>query len=184
MTSTAAELNALDGITSTVTELNYTDGVTSAIQTQMDAKAALASPTFTGVPAAPTATTGTDTTQVATTAYVVDEIPNQLNATGLAPLYGCRAWVNFDGSGTIRGSGNVASVTRNGTGDFSITFTTAMPDANYSSFAMVSDSATGSAVTQIDAGNVPTASVLRIRCKNAATNGTINPSFVMVSVFR
>tara|TARA_R110002153_G_scaffold120879_1_gene266129 strand:- start:304 stop:1080 length:777 start_codon:yes stop_codon:yes gene_type:complete len=70
VTATAAELNALDGITSTVTELNYTDGVTSAIQTQMDAKAALASPTFTGVPAAPTATAGTDTTQVATTAFV------------------------------------------------------------------------------------------------------------------
>jgi hypothetical protein len=44
ITSTAAELNVLDGITSTVTELNYTDGVTSAIQTQIDAKAALNSP--------------------------------------------------------------------------------------------------------------------------------------------
>lgn len=48
VTSTAAELNALDGITATVTELNYTDGVTSAIQTQLDAKAPSASPTFTG----------------------------------------------------------------------------------------------------------------------------------------
>ncbi len=38
ITSTAAELNALDGITATVTELNYTDGVTSSIQTQLDAK--------------------------------------------------------------------------------------------------------------------------------------------------
>lgn len=43
ITSTAAELNALDGITSTVTELNYTDGVTSSIQTQLDAKAPLIS---------------------------------------------------------------------------------------------------------------------------------------------
>jgi hypothetical protein len=74
VTSTAAELNALDGITATVTELNYTDGVTSAIQTQMDAKAALASPTFTGVPAAPTAASATDTTQVATTAFVQTEL--------------------------------------------------------------------------------------------------------------
>ena len=40
ITSTAAELNLLDGVTSTTTELNYTDGVTSAIQTQLDAKAA------------------------------------------------------------------------------------------------------------------------------------------------
>lgn len=48
ITSTAAELNALDGITATVTELNHTDGVTSNIQTQLDAKAPTASPTFTG----------------------------------------------------------------------------------------------------------------------------------------
>jgi len=71
VTSTAAELNALDGITATVTELNYTDGVTSAIQTQMDTKAPLASPTFTGTPVAPTAAVNVNTTQVATTAYVI-----------------------------------------------------------------------------------------------------------------
>ena len=48
LTATAAELNTLDDITATVTELNYTDGVTSNIQTQLDAKAPTASPTFTG----------------------------------------------------------------------------------------------------------------------------------------
>jgi len=48
VTSTATELNLLDGVTATTTELNYVDGVTSAIQTQLDAKAPLASPTFTG----------------------------------------------------------------------------------------------------------------------------------------
>ena len=48
VTSTAVELNILDGATLTVTELNYVDGVTSAIQTQMNLKAPLASPTFTG----------------------------------------------------------------------------------------------------------------------------------------
>ena len=47
VTSTAAELNILDGVTATATELNYVDGVTSSIQTQLDAKAPLASPTFT-----------------------------------------------------------------------------------------------------------------------------------------
>jgi hypothetical protein len=56
--------------------------------------------------------------------------------SGTAPLYGCRAWVNFDGTTatpcTIRGSGNVTSVNRNATGDYTINFTTAMPDANYS----------------------------------------------------
>lgn len=58
VTSSAAELNALDGITSTVTELNYTDGVTSAIQTQLNAKAPIASPTFTGTLTVPVGLTG------------------------------------------------------------------------------------------------------------------------------
>jgi hypothetical protein len=60
----------------------------------------------------------------------------ELNATGSAPIYACRAWCNFDGTtatpSTIRGSGNVSSVTKNGTGDYTINFTTAMPDTNYS----------------------------------------------------
>lgn len=71
VTATASELNALDGITATVTELNYTDGVTSNIQTQLNAKAPLASPALTGVPTVPTATTGTDTNQIASCAFVV-----------------------------------------------------------------------------------------------------------------
>jgi hypothetical protein len=50
-----------------------------------------------------------------------------------AVAYGCRAWVNFNGTGTpaIRGSGNVSSITDNGTGDYTVNFTNAMPDANY-----------------------------------------------------
>jgi hypothetical protein len=66
-------------------------------------------------------------------------------ASGSAPSYACRAWVNFDGTRDttgaastantnrlIRSSGNVTSVLRNGTGDYTITFTTPMSDANYS----------------------------------------------------
>jgi hypothetical protein len=51
-----------------------------------------------------------------------------------AVAYGCRAWVNFDGTGTpaIRASGNVSSITDNSTGNYTVNFTTAMPDANYS----------------------------------------------------
>lgn len=60
-------------------------------------------------------------------------ILSALNATGSAPIYAARAWVNFNGTGTvaIRASGNVTSITDNGTGDYTINFTTAMPDANY-----------------------------------------------------
>jgi len=55
--------------------------------------------------------------------------------TGSAPYYGTRAWANFDGTqtGTItpRASGNIASIVKNSTGVYTVTFTTAMPDANY-----------------------------------------------------
>jgi hypothetical protein len=46
-----------------------------------------------------------------------------------------KAWVNFNGTGTvaIRGSGNVSSITDNGTGDYTVNFTTALADANYAS---------------------------------------------------
>jgi hypothetical protein len=52
----------------------------------------------------------------------------------VATAYGCRAWVNFNGTGTvaIRASGNVTSITDNGVGNYTVNFTTAMPDANYS----------------------------------------------------
>jgi hypothetical protein len=72
------------------TELGYLDGVTSAIQTQLDSKLAtstaastyapLASPALTGVPTAPTAAANTNTTQIATTAYVQTEINDLIAA--------------------------------------------------------------------------------------------------------
>ena len=51
----------------------------------------------------------------------------------VATAYGCRAWVNFNGTGTvaIRASGNVTSITDNGTGDYYVNFSTSMPDTNY-----------------------------------------------------
>lgn len=57
-----------------------------------------------------------------------------LNATGTAPIYACRAWVNFNGTGivAIRASGNVSSITDNGAGIYTVNFSTIMPDSNYS----------------------------------------------------
>jgi len=58
--------------------------------------------------------------------------------TGIAPVFGVRAWGSFNGTGTSPISpvygGNVASITRTGTGVFDVLFTTAMPSANYSVF--------------------------------------------------
>ena len=73
--------------TVSATEIGYLDNVTSAIQTQIDAKAPTASPTLTGTPAAPTATPGTNTTQLATTAFVIAQglssaLPGQAGNAG------------------------------------------------------------------------------------------------------
>lgn len=67
VTSTASEINILDGATLSTTELNYVDGVSSPIQTQLDAKAPLASPTFTGSVSVPTPT---ENSHAATKLYV------------------------------------------------------------------------------------------------------------------
>lgn len=76
LTATAAELNVMHGITASTAELNYTDGVTSNIQTQLNSKAPTANPILTGIPKAPTAAAGADTTQIATTAFTQTAVSN------------------------------------------------------------------------------------------------------------
>lgn len=62
---------------------------------------------------------------------------NDGNGTQTGTL--CRAWVNFNGTGTvaIRASFNVSSITDNGTGDYTVNFITAMPDTNYAPLATI-----------------------------------------------
>ena len=224
----------------------------NAIADAVATKANIADPTFSGVPAAPTATAGTNTTQLATTAFVTAavtaydtaltvstaqieddavtsakialgavtnlelatdavtqvkiandavtqvKIANDAVGTaeiingnvtaaklsgaqsGTAPIYGARAWVNFDGTGTIgtnqtiRASGNVASVFKNGTGDFTVTFSTAMPDANY--VVLVSSDNTGTSAPNafVDSATAPTTSAVRIGFTNNAGTRTEN----------
>lgn len=87
-----------------------------------------------------------------------------LNATGAAPIYACRAWVNFNGTGTvaIRASGNVSSITDNGVGDYTVNFTTAMPDANYAAVGMCSNTGdTATAPARVPATNTVLANSFR-----------------------
>ena len=82
--SAAIDATKIANGTVTSAEFQHISTLSSNAQTQISAKAPLASPTFTGVPAAPTAAAGTDTTQVATTAFVKAAIPSNLvgvNAT-------------------------------------------------------------------------------------------------------
>jgi hypothetical protein len=76
-----------------------------------------------------------------TITLATDAVDQLSTASGSAPSYSARAWVNFNGTGTvaIRESGNVSSITDNGTGNYTINFTTAMPDANYSTVSSVNN---------------------------------------------
>ena len=85
--------------------------------------------------------------------------------------YGCRAWVNFNGTGTvaIKASGNVSSITDNGAGDYTLNFATSMPDANYSTvFGVRATVASVYAEIAIDTGTAPTTSAVRIWTMNGA----------------
>jgi hypothetical protein len=99
---TPAQALASLGVTSTAAELNFVDGVTSNVQTQLNAKAPLASPALTGTPTAPTAAVTTNTTQIATTAFVNAEIAND------APT---KTGGGASGTWSIAISGNAATAT-------------------------------------------------------------------------
>lgn len=100
--------------------------------------------------------------------------------------YGCRAWVNFNGTGTvaIRGSGNVSSITDNGTGDYTVNFTTAMPDANYSTICEVGGTTlSGSFVISTMYGPTTT-SVGVAGGYDDSTNGISDKVYFNVAIFR
>lgn len=96
----------------------------------------------------------------------------------VATAYGCRAWVNFNGTGTvaIRASGNISSIFDNGTGDYTVNFTTAMPDANFATTVQ----ALSGGWKRVEA--VLSASV-EVTTYNTS-NALADPSGVYVAVFR
>ena len=81
--------------------------------------------------------TRTITLPAATGTAILEDASNNLQMNSgfgsNATAYGVRAWVNIDGTGTvgINASGNVSSITDNGTGIHTVNFTNAMPDTNF-----------------------------------------------------
>jgi len=129
------------------------------------------------------ANTGTVITSATAAADV--PAPTQLStASGSAPSYSARAWVNFQGTSTvvIRESGNVSSITDNGTGDYTVNFTTAMPDENFAVAATAGQPLTGSTrlIQQIYGYSTTSVSVNTI---NAALS-SVDPTYVSAVVFR
>jgi hypothetical protein len=107
--------------------------------------------------------------------------------SGTAPIYPCRAWVNFNGTGTvaIRGSGNVSSITDNGTGDYTVNFTNAMPDANYG-ITLGSGPASGVSPNfySIYNGTTPLTTSIRVQSQNYLAAVFLDVPYFCVSIHR
>ena len=122
------------------------------------------------------ASTGTMITS-ATAAADVPKPTALSTASGSAPSYSARAWVNFDGTAAaasmIRGSGNVSSMTDTGTGNYNVNFATTMSDSNYAAVAATSNDSTirldGYATSQI---------------RVVANAATANALIISVAIFR
>jgi hypothetical protein len=102
--------------------------------------------------------------------------------------YKCRAWVNFDASGTpfIRGNGNISSITDEGTGRFVVNFDTALPDANYS-VSIIAQGGGNGVTTMINTqSNDPSPlTVNGFPLRLVTTSGTLlDSSTVCANVFR
>jgi len=103
----------------------------------------------------------------------------------------CKAWVNFSGIGTvaIRASYNVSSITDNGTGDYTVNFTTAMVDANYACFALshFAEDATnpaGMAISIARQTGAYTASSVRVSAFATSSTAQYDQTRVCVAIFR
>jgi len=106
-------------------------------------------------------------------------------ATGDAPSYSARAWVNFDGTGTpsIRASGNVSSITDVATGRYTVNFTTAMSDANHC--VNVTQGIDGdSTINRTTAVYAYDASSVSFTIKGATTASSLDSDLINVAIFR
>jgi hypothetical protein len=103
----------------------------------------------------------------------------------VATAYGCRAWVNFDGTGTptIRASGNVTSITDGGTGIFTVVITNAMPDVNYAAVVSGASAATSGAARLCGSSNNSTTQVY-INTKGSDNSANTDLPIIQVAVFR
>jgi hypothetical protein len=111
-------------------------------------------------------------------------ITGALNATGSAPIYACRAWVNFNGTGTvaIRASGNVSSITDNGAGNYYVNLANSMPDTNYS--VVITKQNETSNLDASVADDISSRLVNRIQVYTLEAGSASDSANINVSVFR
>jgi hypothetical protein len=113
--------------------------------------------------------------------------------TGDAPFYFARAWVNFNGTGTvaIRASGNVMSITDNGAGDYTVKFTNAMVDNNYAVSGMIAQAPTSATIRSVTvrsaasegAATLKSSSECRVLIASGSTSGA-DAAEIYLTMFR
>jgi len=127
-------------------------------------------------------------TTVANPTFTTPNINSAQFATvsGTAPIYPCRAWVNFNGTGTvaIRASGNVTSITDNGTGDYTVNFTTALPDINFSINGICSNLSGNNCPMVFDNSPVRARTTSSASIRTMDINNFGDPVWANVAVFR
>ena len=100
----------------------------------------------------------------------------------------CRAWVNFNGTGTvaIRGSFNVSSITDNGTGDYTVNYTNSVSDSNCSILATGGRNPDGTGGERLTSTYIDrySASSMRVLNNETYSGGTLDPPAMSVAVFR
>jgi len=150
-------------------------GNTLDVGTPSDNTVSLAKLTATGTKSSSTFLRGDNT-------FNSPSVASLSTASGSAPSYSARAWVNFNGTGTpaIRASGNVSSITDVSTGRYKVNFTTNMPDANYA-VAIASQQANNN-ISQVHNVEAPNVAYVEFQRKENDTN--YDSSYIFVTVTR
>ena len=195
--ATQAQLDVSTAL-STVSALNTQKGTANGIAT-LDANAVVpvaqlptASTTKAGLIQVATqqeVALSSSTEKAVTPHSLIVGIKTHLNADGAAPMFACRAWVNFNGTGTvsIRASGNVSSITDNGVGNYTVNLITAMPDANYVWNGTVQGDATGNSRSAFsDTADVNTTTSFKVKTGYSSSGSSALQDFptVSITVFR
>lgn len=108
-------------------------------------------------------------------------LSNVTAATTTYQQFGCRAWAVFNGgTATLLGGGNISSVARQGTGQYTVNFTNAMPDTNYSSVASGGNSPDGSNII----ANCVYVSTSQVKCRTHVVSTQTDVNDFSVAIFR
>ena len=124
------------------------------------------------------------TLAVGTIKSISSAAPVFQNTSGTEKGQLVKAWVNFNGTGTvaIRDNFNVSSITDNGTGDYTVNFSNSLGSSDYCTLCTCADPGTANIGTNIKTDTTPTASVVRVSSATQYTS-TVDPTIFCVAIF-